>query len=78
MRLAHLFVVSLMVGSAVAACGDDGGSSPNIDAPVVVDAPMIDAPAALTGIGQRCGMGGTACPTARAYARGSALLRPPS
>jgi len=53
MRIAHLFAVSLMFGSALVACGDDGGSNPVVDAPIVVDAPP-DAPAGLTGLGQSC------------------------
>jgi len=55
MRLAHLFVVSLFAVSMSAACGDDGGGGGGgVDAPKVIDAPMIDAPAGLTGLGQSC------------------------
>jgi len=63
MRIAHLFAVSLMFGSALVACGDDGGSNPVVDAPIVVDAPP-DAPPMLTGLGKKCvlAMQGADCP----------------
>jgi hypothetical protein len=54
MRLARLIVLSMLFGSAVVACGDDGGgTNPVVDAPIVVDAPP-DAPPMLTGLGKRC------------------------
>lgn len=66
MRIARLSVLSILVVSMFAACGgDDGGGGGGVDAPKVIDAPMIDAPAALMGLGQRCvpSMGGADCPT---------------
>lgn len=61
MRLSRLFVMSLFVGAALTACGDDGGTS-TPDAPIVVIDAAPDAPAALTGVGQKCGTGLPACP----------------
>jgi hypothetical protein len=53
----------------LAACGGGGSTNPTIDAPnnTVHDAPSVtpDAPAtAVTGLGQKCGTGLPACPTA--------------
>jgi len=63
MRIARLSVLSILVGSMFAACGGDDGDGGTVDAPViVVDAPMIDAPPMLTGLGQRCSQT-EACPT---------------
>ncbi len=58
MRLSHQIVMSLVLGSALVACGDDGkgGGGGGVDAPkVFMDAPPApDAPAGLTGLGQKC------------------------
>ncbi len=67
MQMSRLFVMSVIVGSALAACGDDGGKGGGIDAPKQIDAPSqpIDAPAAaITGLGQKCvqSMMGADCP----------------
>ena len=75
MRFARLSVLFILVsGSTFAACGGDdggGGGGGNVDAPQVVDAPMIDAPPMTTNaLGQLCptamGGGGTACPAGNA------------
>lgn len=58
-RLTILFVV--LASFTVVACGDDGGSSAP-DAKIFLDASVDGPPAALTGLGQRCGMGLPACP----------------
>ena len=58
MRLSHLFAMSILLGSGLVACGDDGGGGGGgggVDAPVVIDAPMIDAPPAVSmGLGAIC------------------------
>ena len=60
MRTTRLSLLSVLVASfALAACGgDDGGGVTLPDAPPVTP----DAPAALMGLGQRCGTGLPACP----------------
>ena len=57
MRLSRLFILSIVVGSALAACsssGGGGGGGAGADAPKQIDAPAIDAPAGLSGLGQLC------------------------
>lgn len=56
MHMSRLFVMSCLLGSALVACGDDGGKTGgNVDAPKQIDA-AIDAPAATgpTGLGKKC------------------------
>lgn len=63
MRMSRLFVLSMLLGSALVACGDDGGKT-TPDAPKQIDAPTVDAPPALTGgLGKLCGTGMPMCPT---------------
>ncbi len=63
MRIARQFVLSMFAVSMFAACGGDDGDGGTPDAPpIVVDAPMIDAPAMLMGLGQRCSAS-MPCPT---------------
>ena len=62
MRSTRLSVLFLLVASfALVACGDDGGSTAP-DAKVFMDAAVDAPPAALTGLGQKCGAGLPACP----------------
>jgi len=55
MQLSRLFVMSMLLGSALVACGDDGGKGGGVDAPKAIDA-AIDAPVAAgpTGLGKKC------------------------
>ncbi len=65
MQLSPTFVISMVLGASLVACGDDGGKGGGVDAAKGIDAPMIDAPpAALTGLGQKCvaAMAGADCP----------------
>ena len=67
MQMSRLFVMSVIFGSALAACGDDGGKGGGADAPKQIDAPAAtpDAPGGtITGLGQKCvpAMMGADCP----------------
>ena len=65
MHMSRLFVMSCLLGSALVACGDDGGKGGgNVDAPKQIDAPTADAPMQSngpTGLGKKC-MAPTDCP----------------
>ena len=51
----RIFASLLASSCALVACGDDGGSTPPIDAPATVDAPAtIDAPAVTTVVEVPC------------------------
>lgn len=57
MHMSRLFVMSCLLGSALVACGDDGGKGGgNVDAPKQIDAPAADAPPAggPTALGKKC------------------------
>ncbi len=64
----RLIIMSVLFGSALLACGDDGGKGGGggADAPkAFLDAPVPqDAPAGLTGLGQKCdpAMNNADCP----------------
>lgn len=75
MHMSRLFVMSCLLGSALVACGDDGGKTGgNVDAPKQIDA-AIDAPGggnAPTGLGKKCTQP-TDCPASASECIGLAM-----
>jgi len=60
-RLASvMFIVAVAAGATIFACGDDGN---NPDAKQLDAKVFMDAPAGVSGLGQKCGSGLPACPT---------------